>query len=73
MNGISSVKNYEYSFLVRKKKQKLKIKKWGEKSVLAPPFIHTINKFTICFSPISEFFQNVPHIVFGKKIPQNFV
>ena len=56
MNGISSVKNYEYSFLVRKKKQKLKIKKWGEKSVLAPPFIHTINKFTICFSPISEFF-----------------
>ena len=27
-----------------------------------------LNKFTIRFSPISDFFYNLPHVVFGKRI-----
>ena len=31
MNSINSLKNYEYSFLVRKTKKIKKLKKWGKK------------------------------------------
>ena len=37
MNGINSVRNYKYSFLGKKTKNK-KIKKMAKKSALGPPF-----------------------------------
>ena len=46
MNGINSVKNYKYSFLVKKTKN-LKILKKAKKSALGPSFMHTIMSMII--------------------------
>ena len=41
MNGINSVKNYKYSFLVKKNKIFKNLKNGKKKRALGPSFIHT--------------------------------
>ena len=46
MNGINSVKNYEYSFLVKKNKQLKKLKN-GEEKVRWFPYLYTLLSFLL--------------------------